>query len=391
MIFDNSAIDVEILKQRAFNMRWAQQPAGVIPLTAADGDFPCAPEITEAISQYMSKRFFSYGPAEGLTTFRNAICNSWYDERKINWEPQHILPVDSAAQGMFVIAKTFLNPGDEAIIFDPVDFLFKAAIENAKGVAKLLPINVISGKYDVEKLESLINPKTKMICLCNPHNPSGKVFSREELLQIGQIAVENNLWIMNDEVWSDIVYPPVQFCSMAALDKEIRQRTITVYGFSKAYALAGLRVGFIAAPGEEAFKKIYKASLVETTACGVSTISQIAAQAALEHAAYWRIAFVAHLKKMRDMAFEKLNKIKNIQCHLPDGCFIMFPSITATNLSSAEFADYLLQQAKVAVVPGIERWFGKGAEGHIRLSYATSQEILEEALNRIESACNKIN
>jgi aspartate/methionine/tyrosine aminotransferase len=385
-LFAHSNIDLETLKQRAYNMRWAQQPDGVIPLTAADPDFKCAPEIVEAINAYSTKQVFSYGPAEGLPSFKEAIAAQWLEERKVSWSAGHILPVDSAAQGMFVIARACLQPGDEAIIFDPVDFLFRASVEHAGGVCRLLSIDPVTGKFDPDELNRLINPKTKLIGLCNPHNPIGKVYTRDELLQIGKIAVEHKLWIMNDEVWSDIIYKPVEFCSMASLDDEIWQRTITVYGFSKGYGLAGLRVGFIASPDQHIHQRVVRASGVNTTAFGVSTLSQVAAQAALQHAGYWKKSFVVHMQRMRDLAQAQLTGMKHVSCHVPHGCYVMFPSIKATGRTSVEIVDYLLAEARVAVVPGIEKWFGRNAEGHIRVCIATSEKILTEALGRMTEA-----
>ena len=134
-MFSSNSVDLRILKQRAFNLRWATQPEGVIPLTAADPDFPCAPEITEAISKYLKDRYLSYGPAQGLPALRDSIANYYLNKRSFNINPDYILPVDSAAFGIYLVCKSFLKPGDEAIIFDPVDFLFRYSIETVGAVA----------------------------------------------------------------------------------------------------------------------------------------------------------------------------------------------------------------------------------------------------------------
>lgn len=390
MHFTDTDINMPALRQRAFNLRWATLPEDVIPLTAADPDFKCAPEIVEAINAYSAERTFAYGPAEGLPQFREVIARTVGERKNIKTSPDLVLPVDSAAQGMFVIAKYCLQPGDEAIVFDPVDFLFKASVESAGATAVLFPIDTATGKYDITLLRSLITPKTKMLCICNPHNPIGKVYSKAELEELGQIAVEHDLWIMNDEIWSDIVFPHTTYTSMASLSPEIAERTLTVYGFSKSFGLAGLRVGFIISPSAMVHEGIIETSLVKTTAYGVSTVSQVAAQAAFEKCWYWVDGFLQHLTINKNYAVDRLNKMPGISCHQPQGCYLVFPDITATKRSATTLTDILLKEGKVAVVPGAAKWFGPGAEGHFRICIATSHNILKEGLDRIENTLLKL-
>lgn len=390
MNFSDADINMKALRQRAFNLRWATQPEDVIPLTAADPDFKCAPEIIEAINAYSAERTFAYGPAEGLKEFREVISRTVGERKNIKTSPDLILPVDSAAQGMFVIAKYCLQPGDEAIVFDPVDFLFKTSVEAAGGVAALFPVDVTTGKFDADHLRSLITPKTKMICLCNPHNPIGKVYSKEELEQIGQIAVKHDLWIMNDEIWSDIIFPHTTFTSIASLSPEIAERTLTVYGFSKSFGLAGLRVGFIISPSAMVHEGIIETSMVRTTAFGVSTVSQVAAQAAFEKCWYWVDGFLQHLTVNKNYAVDRLNKMPGISCHNPQGCYLVFPDIKATGRSSTILTELFLKEGRVAVVPGAAKWFGPGAEGHIRICIATSHNFLKEGLDRMEHTLLKL-
>jgi aspartate/methionine/tyrosine aminotransferase len=390
MHFTDADINMKALKERAFNLRWATLPPNVIPLTAADPDFKCAPEIVEAINQYSAEQTFAYGPAEGLPQFREVIAKTVQERKNIKTSADLILPVDSAAQGMFVIAKYCLQPGDEAIVFDPVDFLFKKSVESAGATPVLFPIDVATGKYDVALLRSLITPKTKMLCICNPHNPIGKVYSKAELEELGNIAVEYDLWIMNDEIWSDIIFPHHQFTSIASISPDIAERTLTVYGFSKSFGLAGLRVGFIISPSEMVHEGIVETSQVRTTAFGVSTVSQVAAQAAFEKCWYWVDGFLQHLTKNKNYAVDRLNKMPGISCHHPQGCYLVFPDIKATKRSATALTEFLLKEGKVAVVPGAEKWFGPGAEGHIRICIATSHNILKEGLDRIEDSLRKL-
>jgi len=171
--------------------------------------------------------------------------------------PRFTLPVDSAAFGIYLICKTFLKPEEEAIIFDPVDFLFRYSIETVGAVAVPFAIPPGDCAVDFQRLESLITSKTRLICLCNPLNPIGKVFSKEELRRLGEIAVKHKLMILSDEIWSDIVYAPCKFISIASISEEIRERTVVVTGYSKSYGLAGLRIGAVLAFGEDHYQNYW--------------------------------------------------------------------------------------------------------------------------------------
>jgi len=378
------------LKRRAHNLRWATVPDGVIPLTAADPDFPCAPEIAEDICRFAQDRYFCYAPAEGIPEFKQSLAAYFHNKRNIPASPGLILPVDSAAFGIYVTCKAFLSPGDEAIIFDPVDFLFRYSIESVGGVAIPFQIPAGANGVDFERLEKLITKKTKLICLCNPLNPTGKVFTKSELIVFGAIAIQYNLVILSDEIWSDIVFAPHLYTSIASVNEETRSRTITVTGFSKAYGLAGLRIGAVMASNAGHFKKLMDASLHNSTVHGANVLSQIAATAALNKCEYWLKDFLIHLQAMRDICVNELNTIPGFKCIAPEGCYVAFANINGTNKTSKEIQDILMKEAKVAVVPGLKEWFGEGAEGYIRLSFATSEEILRDALSRINSTINSL-
>ena len=229
--FGDADVPIELLRERAFNLRWAMQPEDVIPLTAADVDFPCAPVIREAISEYALSGVFSYGPPEGLPEFRRACAHMLRSRHATNADPEHCLAVNSAAKGMSIVARTVLGPGDEAIIFDPVDFLFAHSIESAGATAVRVPIDPSTGTFDLDAVRAAITPRTRMIALCNPHNPVGVSFTRAELEGIAEIALEHELWLMSDEIWSDIVFDRSTHVATASLSAEIAARTFTVHGF----------------------------------------------------------------------------------------------------------------------------------------------------------------
>lgn len=383
-LFSDESVNVEALKKKAYNGRWAEVEDGVIPLTAADPDFPVAKEITDAIVDYLKDGYLSYTPHTGLESFKHSIANYINTHKQEEVDPSLVLPIDSAARGMYIIAKSVLKEGDEVIVFDPVDYLFRESSLAAGATITLFPANVVNDAIDLSTLESYITPKTTMICLCNPHNPLGLVYSKEDLDIILTLANKHNLWIMNDEIWSDVVYSEKPFVSILSLGKERNKRTLSVFGFSKSFGVAGLRAGALYAHDKEIFETLVDTSQVRTTAGGIASLSQIGAMAALEKGRPWLDAFLVHLEGNRDYGVKRINNIKGLQCRVPQATYMFFVDITETGLSSTEFADRLKEEAKVAVVPGISKFFGPGAEGNIRICYATSRALLTEALDRIE-------
>lgn len=381
-MFSNNDINFEALKRKAYNGRWATIEEGIIPLTAADPDFRTAQEIEQGIIEYIKDGYLSYGPFSGLPEFKKNVAEHFNTDKHGRFTPDNVLAVNSAAQGMFLIASYVLKPGDEAIILDPVDFLFKRSVEAAGGTVKLCPVNHTTGDIDFEKMTELINPKTKLISICNPHNPLGKVYSKEVLKKVSEIASAHDLWVMSDEIWSDIIYDHKYFHTYSSVSEEARKKSFTVYGFSKSFGIAGLRIGAVLCNDQDIFDDFVEKSNFNSTIEGVSTLSQIAASVALERAKPWYREFLSHLQNNRNFAYDILSGSEILSPNLPEATFVLFPKIK-NNLTSDEFTRHVLQHGKVAVVPGSERWFGKGAEGHIRICFSTSREILEEGLNRI--------
>lgn len=383
MTFDPSAVDLSILSARAYNLRWAELPKGVIPLTAADPDFPIAPAVKNALQSYIDGGYLSYGPAGGFKEFKEAVANNYQLKNQVSYLPENVLPVDSAAFGIYIVCKALLQPGDEVIVFNPVDFLFKYSVEQLGGVAVAFDTPQSESRMDFSGLSALITAKTKMICLCNPLNPTGKVFTKDELEDLSKIVETHDLYVLSDEIWSDIVFDPHQFYAFSSIERTF-SKTITVTGYSKSYGLAGLRIGSILCPDERIYQKILLKSQHQSTVHGVNVLGQIAATAALNDAQLWLDGFVKHLHNMRDLAIQELNEMPGVRCASPQGCYLVFPNIEATPYTAEELHRALLKEAKVAVVPGMPKWFGTGAQGHIRLSFATSEEILSEALERIK-------
>lgn len=389
--FTSKSINFDILRQRAYNLRWAEVPEGVIPLTAADTDFPPAPEISQALVEYIQGGYFSYTPKRGFPSFKEAISKALRERKNEIVDPELILPIDSAARGMSAIAKAVLQPGDEALVFDPVDFLFKTSMEAAGATVKLFPMTFREdGTIDFSDLERYITPKTKMLGLCNPHNPLGKVYPLEDLDHILKLSEKYGFYIMNDEIWSDIVYPDAQFNSLLNLGNERNMRTLSVFGFSKSFGIAGLRAGCVYCQDPELFERVVAASLVETTIGGIDALSQVAGQACVERCYYWVDEFMAHVTGNRDYALERLNAMPGVSCYKPQATFVIFPDVSGVGMEAEELVNYLAEKHKVSIVPGGAKFFGPGSAGHVRICLATSREVLSEGLDRVEKGIREI-
>jgi aspartate/methionine/tyrosine aminotransferase len=384
-LFSDDSVPLSLLRERAFNLRWAQQPFDVIPLTAADPDFAVCPAIQEALVGYAREGVLSYVPPEGLPRFREAVAGWMRSTRQFECTADAVFATDSAASGMAVIARASLQPGDEALIPAPVDFLLQHTVERAGGVAVRVPVDRgTTAEEFISRMKAALTPRTRMLWLCNPHNPLGVVYSRDWLFKVCDWAVSHKLLIVADEIWSDIVYPPHHHVAVASLSPEIARKTVTVYGFSKNFALAGLRVGCVICPDPEWKKQIVAASDAESTVYGVSVLSQVAVMAALEDGREWLAEFVRHLHAQRDYVMERLAQWPGVRVGAPQGTYVVFPNIRSLSPDAAAFCDRLREQARVALVPGLLRWFGPGSEGHVRICFATSRRILKEAFDRME-------
>lgn len=388
--FTNENIKFDVLRQRAYNMRWAEQDTDVIPLTAADHDFPCAPEVVQALQDYIKEGYFTYTPHRGFPSFKQAIAKAMKERKNEDVNPDFVLPIDSAARGMKVIADAVLQPGDEVIVFDPVDFLFRTSMESAGAKVILFPTNLQSDCVSLEGLEDYITPKTKMLGFCNPHNPMGMLYKKEDLDYLLRLSEKYGFYIMNDEIWSDMIYPECEFTSLLHFGAERNARTLTVYGFSKTFGLAGLRIGCVYTMNQEMYDRVVKASLVDTTIGGIDALSQIAGEAALKYGFPRVDAFRAQIAENRDYALARIEKMPGIKCHKPQATFVLFPDITGTGWDPVDLIDVLKEKYRVALVPGGVRFFGPGSEGHIRICLSTSREVLEEGLNRLEACLNDI-
>lgn len=389
--FRNENVNLNALKTKAFNYRWAEVEDGIIPLTAADPDYPCAPQVKDAMLKYIEDGYFSYTPKTGLEEFKISFVN--YVKKKSEYiDKDCVLPVDSAARAMYIIADAFLKPGDEMIVFDPCDYLFRESCLAAGATAVSYPVSLdnVNRKMDLTKIEDYITPNTKMIGLCNPHNPYGLVYTMEELDYIMSICEKHNLYIMNDEIWSDIIYPDAEFNSIYKLGNERCKRVLSVFGYSKTFGLAGLRIGALYSTDKEIFAKLLDSSDVMSTAGGAASISQIAAIAAMNNTDEWYKEWISHLTENRDYAVDFINNIPHLKAYKPQGTYLLYVDVSDFKMTSEEFTEYLKKEVKLAIIPGGHKFFGDESEGYVRICIATSKEILAEGLSRLKNGVEKL-
>jgi len=350
---------------------------GVISLGVGEPDFVTPWHIREAGIYSVEKGYTSYTSNYGLLELREGIARYLKARYGLDYDPgSELLITVGVSEGLDLAARAILDPGDEVITPDPGYVSYMPCTVLAGGVFVPVPTTIENDfQVKAQDIEKRINPRTKAILLGYPNNPTGAVVDRKELLKVAQVAERHNLIVISDEVYERLVYG-VQHTCFASLPG-MKERTILLNGFSKAYAMTGWRIGYAAAPEEiiEAMMKIHQYTMM----CA-PTMAQMAAIEAVKSGDEQVEEMVADYDKRRRIMVKGLNDI-GLTCFEPRGAFYAFPSIKSTRLSSDEFAERLLIEEKVAVVPGST--FGQYGEGYIRCCYATSLTEIEEALKRM--------
>ncbi|MFA9220169.1 MAG: pyridoxal phosphate-dependent aminotransferase [Sediminibacterium sp.] len=375
------ATDSDFLNKNAYNMRWACVEEGHIPLTAADWDIQVSSAVSEAVTTYLQFQSFPYGNNTGMDAFKKAIANHFNQRKNAVVNSEEVLATNSAAKAIDDVYSFLLKEGDEILIADPVDFLLAECARRKSVIIKRYQQR--SSGIDLAELDKLASSKTKALVICNPHNPLGFVLQKEQLQALSNWANEKGLVIISDEVWSDIVHMEESFTSIRA----VNSKAWIVYGLSKGFGLAGLRIGAIIAPSEEQAEMLSEKQGYSRTLEGASTLSQIAATAALEKGWAHTQEAVSLFQKNLEHAFLAFNKSEYLMCEMPQGTFVLTVRHPST-WNSEMLCERLAKEGKVHVVPGLEKWFGPGAIGSFRISLATTPEITSEGVSRICSWVN---
>ncbi|MEW9122663.1 MAG: pyridoxal phosphate-dependent aminotransferase [Thermotaleaceae bacterium] len=376
---DNALKLEDSLIRKMFDM--ASKMEDVISFAIGEPDFTTPDNIIEAAYAALKRGETHYTSNMGILPLRQAIAKESKTHRKVELNPENqIMVTGSGMEALMLAMMAIVNPGDEVILSNPYWTNHASQVKMCGGTPKLVNVYEEDGFiFNPEHLRKAVNSKTKAILLNSPANPTGGVAERHVLEEIAAIAKEHDLLIISDEVYRYFVYDGAEFISIASLEG-MKDRTIIIDSFSKTYAMTGWRIGYAAAC-EEIIEKMGK--LQENIISCVSTFIQYAALEALEGPQDDLAYMVQKYRERRDLIIDGINAIDGLSCIKPKGAFYAFANITASKMTSEEFALALLKKAKVVVVPGVG--FGDAGEGFVRISYATSEENILEGLRRIKS------
>ncbi len=351
----------------------------VIHLEIGQPDFKTPENIIDAAKEAMSDGYTGYGPTLGYNELREAVADYVKEYKNIDATKDNVVIVPGGKPTMFFTMLTLVEPGDEVIYPNPGFPIYESCIKFARGIPVPMPLTADNDfRPDVEKLKSLITPKTKLIIINNPGNPTGGIFEKEDILAIADILKDRpDIFVLSDEIYDRLMYDG-ETISIASIP-EMRDRTLVLDGFSKTYAMTGWRIGYCVA-NVDIIKK-FEMIMVNSVSCTCS-FTQMAAVEALKGPQDSVVEMKNKFKERRDWLVNALNEIDGVECCIPRGAFYAFPDISSFRLSSKEFADRLLEEEGIALAWGTS--FGEYGEGHIRISYATSLENLKEAVERLK-------
>ncbi len=359
------------------------QGKSVIHLEIGEPDFDTPSAIVRAGVEALQSGYTHYSPTQGLPELREAIAADASRSRGIQVNPSSVVVTPGAKPIMFYTMLALAEEGDEVIYPDPGFPIYRSMIDfvGAKAVPLVLRED-LDFSIDLDELRSKITPRTTLLILNTPHNPTGGVVPAEQLEEIAKLAVEHDLWVLSDEVYRRILYRG-EHVSIASFPG-MAERTIILDGFSKTYAMTGWRLGFAIAP--EALVPHFVKLANNDVSCTAAFIQRAALACGETEADVEQM--VAEFAVRRKVVVEGLNAISGISCRWPSGAFYAFPNVTGVGMPSKEFAHLLLHEAGVAVLSGTA--FGDAGDGYLRISYANSLPNLQEALSRIDGAVKSI-
>lgn len=363
------------------------QQAGerVIHLEIGRPDFDTPERIKRATDESLAQGHVFYTSNYGTPELRTAIADKMREKNRVGYDPSEVLVTVGVGEGTFAGMAAFLNPGDEVLVPNPVWLNYIHVPESLGAVPSTYSLKEENDyQVDFAELESKITSRTKMLVLVDPSNPTGGVFSRETLDRLADTARKHDLLVLSDEIYERLVYDGVEHVSIASLPG-MKERTITLGGMSKAYSMTGWRLGYLCAPCEivQACVRIHQ----YTVTCAPSFV-QDASVVALRECDEDVEAMRREYQRRKDYVVKAINAIDGLSCNNPKGAFYVFVNVKSLGRSSAEVAEYMLDHAKVALVPGSA--FGSEGEGYLRLSYAAAYEELVEACERIEKAVQEL-
>jgi aspartate aminotransferase len=351
---------------------------------AGEPDFDTPEHIKQAAIVALEGGFTKYTPSAGLPELRQAISEKLEADNQLSYRPSQVVVSSGAKHSCYNAILATCQPGDEVLIPSPYWVSYPDMVRLAGAEPVIVQTSERNGwKMRASDFENAMTPRTKMVILNSPGNPTGAVYTREELEGIVEVAAEEDIYILSDEIYEKLVYDDAKHVSIASLSKEAYDLTITVNGFSKAYAMTGWRLGYLAAP--EAVAKAVD-NIQSHSTSNPCSFAQKGAVAALKGDQQGLADMRDEFSMRRDYMFDRITKIPNISAVKPQGAFYILVNVSQLGLSSQNFADRLLSKANVAVVPGA----AFGDDRTVRLSYATSIDIIKKGLDRFQDFCRTL-
>ncbi len=359
--------------------RLKAEGANLIDFSAGEPDFDTPVHIKEAAIKAIREGFTKYTPASGIEKLKEAICKKFKRDNNLQYSPSQIIVSCGAKHSLYNILQVLCQKDDEVIIPSPYWLSYPEMVRLSEARPVILDCDEANDfKLDVGSLKSSINNKTRLIILNSPSNPTGCVYTKDELEAIAEIVLNNNILVVSDEIYEKIIYKGFKHISIASLNKEIFEQTIVVNGVSKSFSMTGWRIGYLATPKKEIVEAV--SNLQSHSTSNPTSISQMASLAALEGDKGCIEEMNTEFQRRRDYILNRIKALKLLSCRPPMGSFYLFCRIGKKGLQAAKLAERLLDEAKVVVVPC--EAFGSGR--HIRLSFATSLENIKEGMDRIK-------
>jgi len=356
------------------------QGRDILSFSAGEPDFDTPELIKEASIKAIKNGYTKYTAVEGIVQTRQAIIDKLKKDHGLKYDLGQVVVSNGAKHSLFNLCQSLINDGDEIIIPIPYWVTYPEQVKFSNGVPVFINTDdTTKFKITAKQLKEVITPKTKAIILNTPSNPTGSIYTKEELIEIGEVLKGTEILVWSDEMYEKIIYDGKKFTAAASVSKDMFNRTITINGLSKAVAMTGWRFGYLATPKVEIIKAMIK--LQGQVTSNVNSITQHAAIAALEGDANKDIEIMRkEFEKRRNIAVKSFNKIEGISCISPSGAFYLFVNIKGITKDSMKFSSNLLEKKGVAVVPGL----AFGMEGYFRFSFATDLKSIQEGIKRIK-------
>ena len=356
----------------------------VCSFSAGEPDFDTPEHIRSAAKAALDAGKTRYGPAAGEPQLRQAIARKLQDDNSLCYGPENIIVTNGGKHSLFNLMLALIEPGDEVIIPAPFWLSYPEMVKLVGGTPVIVHTSMESGfRITPDQLQQAITPNTKLLIFNTPSNPTGMVYSPEEVRAIAQVVVDHNIWVVSDEIYEKILYDGATHLSIGSVGPEIYERTIVSSGFAKTYAMTGWRVGFLAGPPQ----LIQAVTTVQShSTSNVCTFAQYGAIAAYEGPQDCVQNMVSAFAERRKVMLTSLNAMPGLTCPKPDGAFYLFPNISKTGMTSLDFCNALLESQQVAAVPGV----AFGADDYIRLSYATDMTTINKGMERLTTFLQSI-